>query len=332
MKILSPENLLIFLKDLSADFDLRLPVLLSDGSRSIGSFDEGAISLMGGALSAKPTSLFFPQEGLMFCNQGDNFTPPPLPAKPLFVVGFTPRDLLCLAFIDRFFATGLTDDLYFRQRDGAIICAVSGYCGRDGALIPPSDKEGDIEFIFDRTNWLILAYSVRGREIVSAILTEAPPDALAGIIDAVSQFDRSDELLLQQGSRLLADGLVPDSFWSEIADRCILCTGCNLVCPTCTCFGVQDWRYVDKMERSRIWDSCQLEGFMREAGGHNPMPTEGERTRRRIHHKLAADKTRWGEISCFLCGRCDAVCPTGIGIVSVVREMVARFAPIITLV
>ena len=53
--------------------------------------------------------------------------------------------------------------------------------------------------------------------------------------------------------------------------------------------------------------------------------TEALRTRRRIHHKLAADPERWGEISCFRCGRCDAVCPTGIGIFAVAREMVARY-------
>ncbi len=64
---------------------------------------------------------------------------------------------------------------------------------------------------------------------------------------------------------------------------------------------------------------------MREASGHNPMGEEHIRTRRRIHHKLAADPTRWGRISCFLCGRCDEVCPTGIGIKAVAREMVRRY-------
>ena len=134
-----------------------------------------------------------------------------------------------------------------------------------------------------------------------------------------------NETLIRHASELLRANRVPESFWAEIGDRCIACTGCNLACPTCTCFGVQDWRSAKKTERSRMWDSCQLDGFMREAGGHNPLGSEAERTRRRIHHKLAADPEKWGEISCFLCGRCDAVCPTGIGIVAVARELVARF-------
>ena len=64
---------------------------------------------------------------------------------------------------------------------------------------------------------------------------------------------------------------------------------------------------------------------MREASGHNPMGQERLRTHRRIHHKLAADVKRWGHITCYLCGRCDRVCPTGIGIVAVCREMVEEF-------
>ena len=118
---------------------------------------------------------------------------------------------------------------------------------------------------------------------------------------------------------------VPDEFWREIGDRCIACTACNLACPTCTCFDVYDWKCGKSVRRQRLWDSCQLAGFMREASGHNPLGTEALRTRRRIHHKLVADPERWGTITCFLCGRCDAVCPTGIGIKSVASQIVKRF-------
>jgi formate hydrogenlyase subunit 6/NADH:ubiquinone oxidoreductase subunit I len=111
----------------------------------------------------------------------------------------------------------------------------------------------------------------------------------------------------------------------SVSDRCIACTSCNLACPTCTCFDVFDRQAGDKVHRWRIWDSCQLDGFMREASGHNPMGQEYQRTRRRIHHKLGADVQRWGQISCMLCGRCDDVCPTGIGIKAVCKEMVEKY-------
>jgi formate hydrogenlyase subunit 6/NADH:ubiquinone oxidoreductase subunit I len=171
----------------------------------------------------------------------------------------------------------------------------------------------------------MFAYSEAGRAVAAGISEDDAAGSLERLRQELELLPDDTERLLLQGAELLRVGRVPDSFWGEIGDRCIACTGCNLVCPTCTCFGVQDWRSAERVERSRMWDSCQLEGFMREASGHNPLGSEALRTRRRIHHKLAADPERWGEISCFLCGRCDAVCPTGIGIVAVTREMVVRF-------
>jgi len=269
----------------------------------------------------------------------DGSVPALLKPRQLFIVGFTPRDLLCLGFIDRFFADGLRDDIYFRKREGAVIAAVSGYTGLDGGFVPlsgytglpPFQGEGrsevacDLEFVFDGAGWIVIPYSQAGRSITELITSEAAANALTAVIEKSVSFANADTDLIQSASELLLAEKVPDSFWEEVAAACILCTGCNLVCPTCTCFGVQDWRYPGRVERSRMWDSCQLDGFMREAGGHNPLGTDALRTRRRIHHKLAADKTRWGEISCFLCGRCDAVCPTGIGMMAVAKRIVDRF-------
>lgn len=326
MKKLTSAELESFFTLLGRDFDLRLPVISTGGDRVLGALADGEIALAGGALLAKPTAVFFPQEGeiLAFCPENERSVFPP--AKKLFVAGFTPRDLLCLAFIDRFFADGLRDDLYFSRRDGAVIAAVSGFSGIAGCFVPPAGGGCDLEFIFDGTAWIVVPYSQTGESLAGLIASAAPADALAAVSKISAGFVEKDAEIIQAASRLLLQDRVPDSFWEEVAVSCILCTGCNLVCPTCTCFGVQDWRYSDRTVRSRMWDSCQLDGFMREASGHNPLGTEELRTRRRIHHKLAADRTKWGEISCFLCGRCDAVCPTGIGIVAVAKMMVERFA------
>ena len=324
MKILTPAALEIFLTSLGRDFDLRVPVITPEGARVLGQPGDGEIALAGGALLAKPTTVFFPQEGEVFTAGSEN-QPPAASAARQLVVGFTPRDLLCLRFIDRFFADGLRDDLYFRMRAGAVIAAVSGFTGIDGCFVPVSGGECDLEFVFDGAAWLVVPYSQAGRSIAALISSAAPADALAVVTKKTAEFINKDAAIILAASELLLQDLVPDSFWEEIAASCILCTGCNLVCPTCTCFGMQDWRFSDRTERSRMWDSCQLDGFMREAGGHNPLGTEALRTRRRIHHKLAADRTKWGEISCFLCGRCDAACPTGIGIVAVAAKLVERF-------
>ena len=326
MKKLTPAALDIFFTDLGKDFDLRIPVISPEGARVLGRPDEGRSALGGGPLLAKPTAVFFPQEGEVFTSAAENSKHSQSAARQLLVVGFTPRDLLCLGFIDRFFADGLCDDIYFKLRAGSIIAAVSGFTGINGGFVPIAGGNCDLEFIFDEADWIIVPYSEAGRGVTALLLSDAPVDALAAVTKRSAGFVDNDAAIIEAASRLLLQDLVPDSFWEEVAASCILCTGCNLVCPTCTCFGVQDWRYPERVERSRMWDSCQLDGFMREAGGHNPLGTEALRTRRRIHHKLAADKTKWGEISCFLCGRCDAVCPTGIGIVAVAKMMVERFS------
>ncbi len=324
MKIIVPDMLQEFFKSLMDGFDVKVPVLTAEGERVFGSPHDGPAALSGGALAAKPTSVFFPQEEELFTFGPDGPMHSSSAEKPLFAAGFTPRDLLCLNFIDRFFSDGHRDDIYFRRREGAVVAAVSGYSGPDGGFVKLSG-EGDLEFVFDGTVWLVIPYSEAGRRLAARIPDDAPEGALAALLEKSGEVVDQDVEIIMAASQLVVDEKVPDSFWDKVAESCIQCTGCNLVCPTCTCFGVQDWRYADRVERSRMWDSCQLEGFMREASGHNPLGTEGLRTRRRIHHKLAADRVKWGEISCFLCGRCDATCPTGIGIVSVSRMIVESF-------
>ena len=325
MKLLASEHIPAFFAGLAERFRLLVPVMLPDGTRSLGTLADGPLSLIGGALPAKPTVAFFPQTQAIFSTCGQ---PEGGDTRQLLVAGFTARDLACLAFIDRFFADHPADDLYMNSRSTALVIGVSGYCGVRGALLPLAEKGCDLELVCIGEAWLAIPGSEAGERLVVGLpeagdAERAQLDELRAKGRAVAQ---SEDALILQVAGIVQKGLIPDSFWSEIGDRCIACTGCNLVCPTCTCFGVQDWRYAGGVERSRMWDSCQLEGFMREASGHNPLGSEGQRTRRRIHHKLAADPLRWGEISCFVCGRCDAVCPTGIGIQSVAAEIVARFA------
>lgn len=325
MKSLSPGQLASFFASLEATHEVRLPILLPDGTRTLGHPGDGPPALQGGPLPGKPTAAFFPHEGPVFAAADGTVSITPAPEKPLLVAGFTHRDLACLRFIDRFFADGWRDDIYFRRRQGAVIVGISGYCGPEGSLLPFAGGECDLELVADRTRWLIVTYTEAGEAIVARLPDGSSDGALERIQGESAALTDINETLIRLASELIRAGLVPDAFWADIGDRCIACTGCNLACPTCTCFGVQDWRYTGRVERSRMWDSCQLDGFMREASGHNPLGTEALRTRRRIHHKLAADPEKWGEISCFICGRCDAVCPTGIGIFAVARELVERY-------
>lgn len=327
MKLLTERELHEFFISLEADYDVRVPIGLHDGTRTLGRLDEGPLMLTGGPLPTKPTNVFFPQMEEVFVDSDEGVQDPTTPAKPLVVVGFTAADIDCLEFIDRFFSRDYRDDIYFNRRDHAVTVCISGRCGKDGEFLRIAGDGCDIELICDGQRYILAPYSeigealtkrAKGRERVSDIEVHAINKESKGL-------GTDEQELILAASKLLLNEQVSEDFWRDIADRCIACTACNLACPTCTCFDVFDRKDGDKTKRWRIWDSCQFDGFMREASGHNPMGEEWSRTRRRIHHKLAADVTRWGHVTCFLCGRCDQVCPSNIGIKSVCREMVEKF-------
>jgi len=324
MKAVTSEQFEAFLQAISSEYDVRAPIALHDGTRALGRLGEGTLSLAGGPLPRSPVSAFFPQFETTLTYRQGSIQMQQAPQKPLLVVGFTAEDADCLEFVDRFFAEEFHDDIYFSKRTGAVIVVVSGRCGQDGEFLKIAGGKCDFELVFDGTRFVVVPYSETGRKLCDAVEggAEASLDGLQKESDALST-DFAD--LVNRASQLLREDKVPEAFWQEIGDRCIACTACNLACPTCTCFDVYDWKCGQLVERQRLWDSCQLAGYGREAGGFNPLATEAARTRRRIHHKLAADPERWGMITCFLCGRCDKVCPTGIGIQAVCRQIVERY-------
>lgn len=325
MKKLTMEEIENYLTLMEAEFDVLAPIQLHDGTRCLGNLKEGSLALKGGKIPLKPTSVFFPQMERVFTRESGKEIQMPLSGKkPILVVGFTAEDADCLEFIDKFFSENFRDDLYFQKREGSVVVVLSGKCGLNGEFLKIAGGKCDIELVCDGERYIVFAYSDKGKELEKRITASGEVDNIESLKQFSDKLPQDDLKMIQQASELILAEKVPDEFWAEIADRCIACTSCNYACPTCTCFEVYDRVYKDTTVRERMWDSCQLDGFMREASGHNPMGTEGSRTRRRIHHKLAADVTRWGHITCFFCGRCDDVCPTNIGIKSVSRMIMER--------
>jgi formate hydrogenlyase subunit 6/NADH:ubiquinone oxidoreductase subunit I len=327
MKILTEQQLKDFFKLVEQNYDLHVPIRLSDGTRAIGNLEEGPLAMAGDLILQKITSVFFPQMETMLTGNHEKMECPELPAKPILLVGLTAQDADCLAFIDRFYNANYRDDIYCNRREGAVIVCVTGRCGSNGEFLKMAGSKCDIELICDGKDFIVTEYTEAGKSLTGKMekYKEVSAESFNRLRKESDDLSDNDVQLIQEASRILLEGKVPDEFWQKISTRCIACTSCNLTCPTCTCFDVFDRKLNNQVQRWRIWDSCQLDGFMREASGHNPMGEESMRTRRRIHHKLAADVSRWGEITCFLCGRCDRVCPTGIGIKAVCREIVEQY-------
>lgn len=118
--------------------------------------------------------------------------------------------------------------------------------------------------------------------------------------------------------------ITKSEMWDEYNDRCIACGRCNFVCPTCTCFTMQDIFYKDNAkngERRRVWASCHVDGYTDMAGGHSFRNSKGERMRFKVMHKVYDYKKRWGYNMCVGCGRCDDICPEYISFSSTINKL-----------
>ena len=113
--------------------------------------------------------------------------------------------------------------------------------------------------------------------------------------------------------------------WDQIAERCLACTNCTLVCPTCFCTSVSVASDLDGTvgTTERTWDSCFTLGFGRVAGDANFRPRVADRYRQWLTHKFSTWWDQFGTTGCVGCGRCITWCPVGID----VREELLAIAP-----
>lgn len=112
--------------------------------------------------------------------------------------------------------------------------------------------------------------------------------------------------------------------WESYGSRCIGCGRCNFVCPTCTCFTMQDILYRDNEnvgERRRVHASCQVDGYTDIAGGGSFRKKQSERLRFKVMHKVCDFEKRFGYPMCVGCGRCDAVCPEYISYANLLNQL-----------
>lgn len=114
--------------------------------------------------------------------------------------------------------------------------------------------------------------------------------------------------------------------WDEIAQRCLTCANCTMVCPTCFCTTVEDTSDLtgDHAERWRRWDSCFTLNFTYIHGG-SVRTSPKARYRQWLTHKFTSWIDQFGTPGCVGCGRCITWCPAGIDLT---RELKALGEPI----
>jgi len=108
--------------------------------------------------------------------------------------------------------------------------------------------------------------------------------------------------------------------WIEASKSCVGCGGCTNICPTCYCMILNDETVTRDFVKVRSYDSCQLHGYARVAGGDTPRPKMYQRFRNRYLCKFDYMKSNFDLLGCTGCGRCIDVCPGGIDFREVVKN------------
>lgn len=174
------------------------------------------------------------------------------------------------------------------------------------------------------------AGSDAGREVLASLPTGASTPAEEERADAVIERTRASmgRTMDNTGIRELFYRNWDNARWDEVAQRCLSCANCTLVCPTCFCSNVEDTSDLtgDHAERWRSWDSCFTLQHSYLHGG-SVRNTTRSRYRQWISHKLATWWDQYGSTGCVGCGRCVTWCPVGIDITEEVAALRASEAP-----
>lgn len=238
---------------------------------------------------------------------------------------------------DKVFGFGRDDDMkrgifsdpgYVERRRKSLIIAVN--CSRAGKTCFCSSMGGDphvrrgqgydlalTEFVGDgKHEFLMEVGSDRG-----ALILDLLPHKSAAPADLEAERAQAQKARGQMGRKMVPD--VKDLLkrnlkhpqWEKVAERCLSCANCTLVCPTCFCSTVEERTDLsgNHTERWRLWDSCFSIEFSYIHGGAMRRETRS-RYRQWMTHKLSNWHEQYGTSGCVGCGRCITWCPVGIDI------------------
>jgi ferredoxin len=251
----------------------------------------------------------------------------PVDGAPLALFGVRSCELHAIAIQDRVFVGGrVVDRDYALRRENVFVVAVNcfepgGTCFCESMGTGPEVESGyDLvlsEILEGRHRFLVEAGSERGGEILRELHGEpvepSDRDAARRATDA-ARGKMGRHMEASDLRDLLARNLEHPR-WDDVAERCLTCGNCTLVCPTCFCSSVEEVTDLegDHAERWRVWDSCFTLDHSYIHGGAI-RPSGRSRYRQWMTHKLGTWHDQFGSSGCVGCGRCISWCPVGIDI------------------
>ena len=299
--------------------------------------DEALFGFAATAQSAKPL-LFPPDEQLWRGTRsgaGFEVSPKEPEPAPVALLGIRGCDLAAIGIHDTvLLGRGAIDAHYATRRAHSFLIAVTCatpagtcFCASMGTGPKPGDgADLTLTELLDPHRFLVETGTAAGAEVLAELAgapvaladLEAAESVVSGALAGMGRTMQTDDL------RDLLYSSAESPRWNDVAERCLACTNCTAVCPTCFCTSVEDVSDLsgDVDERHRVWDSCFSMEYSRLHGGAVRTSTSA-RYRQWLTHKLAAWTDQFGMTGCVGCGRCITWCPAGIDLtaeVSALRE------------
>jgi sulfhydrogenase subunit beta (sulfur reductase) len=262
--------------------------------------------------------------------KGDDLTveaEAPAPENFAFI-GVRACELNAIAIQDRVLMGGdFVDPHYKAARDGAFIVALN--CGKAGGtcFCVSMNAGPKVEGGFDLSLTELL--SPAAHEFLVEVGSREGADLLAELESRPATREdiaAADAVAAQTAAsmgRRMPEADVPALLmrnlqhprWDAVAQRCLSCANCTMVCPTCFCTSVEDHNDLAGVEssRTRRWDSCFTMDYSYIHGG-SVRPSVTSRYRQWMTHKLSTWRDQFGTSGCVGCGRCITWCPVGIDI------------------
>jgi NAD(P)H-flavin reductase len=255
----------------------------------------------------------------------------------LALIGVRACELAALGIHDRVMLGGpYTDEDYRARRQSALVIAVncttsSSTCFCTSMGTGPEARGGyDLALTELDDGFLVRIGSPAGADLLARLPVRAASEpeqaGAARAIAAVAAQIGDPVPSAGLHDRLMAQFDSPQ--WAKIAERCLSCANCTMVCPTCFCNTVIQQSALDGSTSTseRIWDSCFTAGFARVAGG-NFRSRPRDRYRQWLTHKFATWVDQFGTFGCVGCGRCITWCPVGIDVRAELLAIAPPLAP-----
>jgi sulfhydrogenase subunit beta (sulfur reductase) len=256
------------------------------------------------------------------CQSGWRMDVPETAIPRYAFLGVRACELAAIAIQDRVFMEGdYIDPIYRDRREAAFIIAVqctqaASTCFCTSMGTGPCCFAGfDLALTEIEDGFVVETGSVAGAAVL-AKLDHQPASTFhsnAASLERQKAVDQISKHMDTDGIRDLLMNNLEHPRWDVVDERCLSCTNCTMVCPTCFCSTVSEVTDLqgDHVERERTWDSCFNLDFSYIAGG--PVRNDiRSRYRQWLTHKLASWHDQFNSSGCVGCGRCIAWCPVGI--------------------